>query len=581
MLTFSTYRSTTGSLLLALLIAIAGITAGCDSSGATGNLLVPNTSTLDFQTTAGESDTLSVTLTYQDLAERPQPDELSSYYSASVTEESGSPGDGQSVFQVIFTAPEETGDYTEVARFRAGDNVTSIRLGGFSIGGPELITDFSSGEPGFETFAGTFDLSVSNEQLNVGMIDVGGGGVFPGMFTVFDQTTNFATTPVLAIRMKVRADSESPSVRVRTALNQAGDAPDANATVPDLLANVPADDEFRTYYFDFRDNFVQFDGQPVNPETIDELVLLFNDNIEPKFTGTLVIDSIVRRPDIPDDADNNAAPTAAFTFSPEAPEIGQAVTFTDNSTDPDGFIASYDWDFGDGSTAMGIDATNTYDAAGTYSVTLTVVDDGGATAQTTESVTVTESGGTTSELVFDDFEDGLQTDEYIQFNGEGAGIGLAEETTDLPAGSSSTVALRADISGGAGNGFAGFGKTKLVDIGPLGDTPHVNMYVWTTASTAFTLEVNLQEDQDGNGTFDGQGAVDDEFQYNLEVQPRSEYTLVSIPVSDFVDDNSNNKAGDGMLSTNILSVVFAIGGLDSADYSVYVDDITYTDSACP
>lgn len=581
MLTFSTHRSTTGALLVALLIAVAGLTAGCDSSGTTGNLLVPNTSTLDFQTTAGESDTLSITLTYQDLSERPQPDELPSYYAVSATDEEGTPGDGQSVFQVIFTAPEETGDYTEVARFRAGDAALSVRLAGFSIGGPELITDFSSGEPGFETFGGTFDLSVTNEELSVGMTDVGGGGNFPGMFTLFDRSTNFATTPVLEIRMKVTADSESPSVRVRAALNQAGDAPDANATVPDLLADVPADGEFRTYYFDFRGNFVQFDGQPVNPETIDELVLLYNDNIAPRFTGTLVIDSIVRRPDIPDDANNNAAPTAAFTFSPEAPEVGQEVAFTDNSSDPDGFIASYDWNFGDGTSATGVDATHTYDAAGTYSVTLTVVDDGGATAQTTETVNVTESGGTTSELVFDDFEDGLQANEYFQFNGEGAGIGLAEETTDLPSGTSSTVALRADISGGNGNGFAGFGKTNLVDIEPLGGTPHVNMYVRTTATTAFTLEVNLQEDQDGNGTFDGQGAVDDEFQYNLDVQPGSEYTFVSIPVSDFVDDNSNGKAGDGTLSTNILSVVFAIGGLDSVDYSVYVDDITYTDSARP
>src|SRR5699024_7393807 len=58
------------------------------------------------------------------------------------------------------------------------------------------------------------------------------------------------------------------------------------------------------------------------------------------------------------------------------------------SQDPDGSIASYEWDFGDGDTASGASVEHTYDAAGDYSVTLTVTDDRGATARAVSEVQV-------------------------------------------------------------------------------------------------------------------------------------------------------------------------------------------------
>ena len=61
-----------------------------------------------------------------------------------------------------------------------------------------------------------------------------------------------------------------------------------------------------------------------------------------------------------------------------------------NSTDPDGTIASYSWDFGDGSAAgSGASPNHTYSDGGSYTVTLTVTDDQGATDTATTSVTVT------------------------------------------------------------------------------------------------------------------------------------------------------------------------------------------------
>jgi PKD repeat protein len=60
-----------------------------------------------------------------------------------------------------------------------------------------------------------------------------------------------------------------------------------------------------------------------------------------------------------------------------------------SSADSDGTIASYAWAFGDGATATGVTASHPYAAAGTYTVSLTVTDDKGATNVKTGQVTVT------------------------------------------------------------------------------------------------------------------------------------------------------------------------------------------------
>lgn len=80
------------------------------------------------------------------------------------------------------------------------------------------------------------------------------------------------------------------------------------------------------------------------------------------------------------------APVAAFTTSP-SPASGEAplvVAFMDGSSDPDGNLASWSWDFGDGTTSEERNPTHTYDAPGTYTARLTVRDDTGlrGTAET-------------------------------------------------------------------------------------------------------------------------------------------------------------------------------------------------------
>ncbi|MFA7265731.1 MAG: LamG-like jellyroll fold domain-containing protein, partial [Candidatus Nanopelagicales bacterium] len=58
------------------------------------------------------------------------------------------------------------------------------------------------------------------------------------------------------------------------------------------------------------------------------------------------------------------------------------------STDPDGSITSYAWDFGDGRTGSGATVNHTYEAPGSYNVTVSVTDSRSATAQVSTQVTV-------------------------------------------------------------------------------------------------------------------------------------------------------------------------------------------------
>jgi PKD repeat protein len=84
-------------------------------------------------------------------------------------------------------------------------------------------------------------------------------------------------------------------------------------------------------------------------------------------------------------SDGNLPPIADFTYIID----GMTVTFTDTSTDPDGIIVGLLWDFGDGTTSTEQNPVHTYAAAGTYTVTLTVTDDDGATGSISKDVTVT------------------------------------------------------------------------------------------------------------------------------------------------------------------------------------------------
>jgi N-acetylmuramoyl-L-alanine amidase/PKD repeat protein len=91
------------------------------------------------------------------------------------------------------------------------------------------------------------------------------------------------------------------------------------------------------------------------------------------------------------DSDININPTAD-PGGPYTALVGEEITFDGSgSSDSDGEIVQYTWDFGDESTGAEVGPVHAYAEAGEYTLALTVEDDDGAlSAEVTTTVTVTE-----------------------------------------------------------------------------------------------------------------------------------------------------------------------------------------------
>lgn len=194
--------------------------------------------------------------------------------------------------------------------------------------------------------------------------------------------------------------------------------------------------------------------------------------------------------------------------------------------------------------------------------------------------------------VFDDMEhaDPIGSG-YFTFNGPNAGGGIDSNALDLPPGQGGAASLEAGWGNGGAPGFlGGFGQTFRMD---LTDATHFDMWIRPDAGQDYTLEINLQDDDDGNeaiaATPDG---ADDEFQYALRVSPSGPGAIsgggwqrVSIPLTDFVDDNSYHFGGNGVLDPTptsaggngqLINVVFALVSTSGSNVTFRSDLWTFT-----
>ena len=111
---------------------------------------------------------------------------------------------------------------------------------------------------------------------------------------------------------------------------------------------------------------------------------------------------------------SNVPPVASFTYSPTVVALGQSVSFDGTaSSDADGIITSYQWSFGDTTPPLSLTVpttTHSFTNPGSYDVSLTVSDNGGATNTASQTLvvgsllpvalfTVTPSQPLTGELV--------------------------------------------------------------------------------------------------------------------------------------------------------------------------------------
>ncbi len=116
--------------------------------------------------------------------------------------------------------------------------------------------------------------------------------------------------------------------------------------------------------------------------------------------------------------DANQPPLAQLSAQPASGTTPLAVHFDGSaSSDPDGTIASYTWDFGDGSAAgRGAQIDHTYSAPGNFTATLTVIDNQGAPGSAQMQMTVRAGGATAFSDHFDrpnSTNVGLNWNEYI------------------------------------------------------------------------------------------------------------------------------------------------------------------------
>ncbi len=89
----------------------------------------------------------------------------------------------------------------------------------------------------------------------------------------------------------------------------------------------------------------------------------------------------------------NNQPPVAMANGPYSGITNALIHFSSaGSTDPDGNIASYLWDFGDGQSSNLPNPDHSYNSAGSYPVTLTVVDDQGASGSDTTTAQINDPG---------------------------------------------------------------------------------------------------------------------------------------------------------------------------------------------
>jgi len=95
-------------------------------------------------------------------------------------------------------------------------------------------------------------------------------------------------------------------------------------------------------------------------------------------------------------------PTATFTISPTPAPANADIFFNATASKANGpgrTIVEYRWNFGDGATGVGVTTTHKYAGNGSYTITLSVIDDAQATAQVTQNLIVgSAASNTTAQL---------------------------------------------------------------------------------------------------------------------------------------------------------------------------------------
>lgn len=122
---------------------------------------------------------------------------------------------------------------------------------------------------------------------------------------------------------------------------------------------------------------VTYENTAANPASVRPITLALQNSVGLVLTA----DTSININHLPVISSLNGTPLPAYA--------GQDVDFTATATDVNGDALTYTWDFGDGGSAVGANATHAFPATGTYTVTVTVNDDYGGVTGTLSVLIVT------------------------------------------------------------------------------------------------------------------------------------------------------------------------------------------------
>jgi hypothetical protein len=181
--------------------------------------------------------------------------------------------------------------------------------------------------------------------------------------------------------------------------------------------------------------------------------------------------------ELPSDLFARDRPT--FVSTPESPTTGTATTFRTTALDP-GVVESFRWEFGDGTTATGMQVSHRYDTPGNYRVTHAVTTVDGTEFTRSRQITVEAADefgiGTVTPHIDGVPQDDVAVLESVQFN-------LSYHVSVVGPGTTENVTFRVD--GQSDNGTRN-GRTWVFDVDPATLDPGAGFSVTVTNGTGAT-----------------------------------------------------------------------------------------------
>ena len=230
--------------------------------------------------------------------------------------------------------------------------------------------DFGDGETTALTGTNTLDISHTYQDL----------GVYEAQVIVRDADGNLARSSTVITANAPTPPQQGP----QAVLNASTDQGNTPLTVTfDATGSQDSDGQITAYNWDFGDGESAAGAQVTHTFNQDGtyvvILMVTNDEGEMATARQVIMVGTT----------SNEPPQAVFNATPETGSAPLTVVFdAASSSDVDGIIQAYTWDFGDGDISSGQVVSHTFTSAGTFTVTLLVVDDRGAADVTSTIINV-------------------------------------------------------------------------------------------------------------------------------------------------------------------------------------------------